>query len=49
MNPKETEIIDLLMKAAEKALEHMEPKPSCEICRDIRDMVEMARRLMADD
>lgn len=48
MTTKETEIIDLLMKAEEKALSHMEPKPSCNICRDIRDMVEMARRLMDD-
>ena len=44
MNPKETEIIDLLFKAAEKALPYVPlNKPHYD---EIKAMIEMAKRLM---
>lgn len=46
MNPKETEIIDLLMKALKTALPYVPlNKPHYD---EIKDMVEMARRLMEE-
>lgn len=53
MNPKETEIIDLLMKAANKALWHthetIKEQIDCPVCNDVASMIQMAKRLMADD
>lgn len=55
MTPKETEIIDLLLKAAERGTNHMAHWDSegtrgmnCPVCNDVRDMIQMAKRLMEE-